>query len=152
VTPAQVKRGAPTGQFLPKGSFVIEGKRNYVKGLEIQLAIGIIRQKEDFFLCCGPLQAIKTRSLIYAGLLPGGHDPINAAKNVRNEFVSVLAEKTKQIELSLLQFVKNMSLDDYVRALPTGQSRTTNFVREGLDKSIDSLEESKRNDLVEQSN
>ena len=138
VTPAQVKKGAPTGQFLPKGSFVIEGKRNYVKGLEIQLAIGIIKQKEDFFLCCGPLQAIKASSLMYAGLLPGGHDPINAAKKVRNEFVSVLAGSTKQIELSLFHFVKNMSLDDYIRALPTGQSRITNLVHEGLDKSIDS--------------
>jgi predicted ribosome quality control (RQC) complex YloA/Tae2 family protein len=138
VTPAQVKKGAPTGQFLPKGSFVIEGKRNYVKGLEIQLAIGINKQKEDFFLCCGPLPAIKASSLMYAGLLPGGHDPINAAKKVRNEFVSVLAGSTKQIELSLLHFVKNMSLDDYIRALPTGQSRITNLVHEGLDKSIDS--------------
>jgi predicted ribosome quality control (RQC) complex YloA/Tae2 family protein len=138
VTPAQVKKGAPTGQFLPKGSFVIEGKRNYVKGLEIQLAIGINKQKEDFFLCCGPLPAIKASSLMYAGLLPGGHDPINAAKKVRNEYVSVLAGSTKQIELSLLHFVKNMSLDDYIRALPTGQSRITNLVYEGLDKSIDS--------------
>jgi predicted ribosome quality control (RQC) complex YloA/Tae2 family protein len=152
VTPSQVRRGAPTGQYLPKGSFVIEGKRNFVKGLEIQLAIGIIRQKEEFFLCCGPVQAIKTSSLIYASLLPGGHDPINAAKKVRNEFVSVLAEKTKQIELSLSQFVKSMSLDDYVRALPTGQSRITSLIHEGLDKSIDSLEESNRNDPVEQSN
>jgi predicted ribosome quality control (RQC) complex YloA/Tae2 family protein len=152
VTPAQVRRGAPTGQFLPKGSFVIEGKRNFVKGLEIQLAIGIIRQKQEFFLCCGPVQAIKTRSLIYASLLPGGHDPINAAKKVRNEFVSVLAEKTKQIELSLSQFVKSMSIDDYVRALPTGQSRITSLIFEGLDKSIDSLEDSKRNNPVEQSN
>jgi hypothetical protein len=152
VTPAQVKRGAPTGQFLPKGSFVIEGKRNFVKGLEIQLAIGIIRQKQEFFLCCGPVQAIRTRSLIYASLLPGGHDPINAAKKVRNEFVSILAEKTKQIELSLSQFVKSMSIDDYVRTLPTGKSRITSPIFEGLDKSIDSLEESKRNDPVEQSN
>jgi predicted ribosome quality control (RQC) complex YloA/Tae2 family protein len=152
VTPAQVRRGAPTGQFLPKGSFVIEGKRNFVKGLEIQLAIGIVKQKEQFFLCCGPVQAIKTRSLVYASLLPGGHDPINAAKKVRNEFVSVLAERTKPIELSLSQFVKSMSIDDYVRALPTGQSRITSLIHEGLDKGIDSLEESKRNDPVEQSN
>ncbi|HYY40828.1 MAG TPA: ribosome rescue protein RqcH, partial [Nitrososphaera sp.] len=40
VMPEQVKKGAPTGQFLPKGSFVIEGKRNYFKGVEIRLAIG----------------------------------------------------------------------------------------------------------------
>jgi predicted ribosome quality control (RQC) complex YloA/Tae2 family protein len=152
VTPAQVKRGAPTGQFLPKGSFVIEGKRNYVKGLEIQLAIGIIERKEDFFLCCGPFQAIKTKSLIYMGLSPGGQDPMNAAKKIKNELVSVLAGKTKQTELSLLHFVKNMSLDDFVRILPTGQSKITNLVREGLDKRIDSPMELKRNGLVEQSN
>src|SRR3712207_8995723 len=39
----QVKKGAPTGQFLPKGSFVIEGKRNYIKGVELRLAIGIMQ-------------------------------------------------------------------------------------------------------------
>jgi hypothetical protein len=123
-----------------------------VKGLEIQLAIGIIERKEDFFLCCGPFQAIKTMSLIYMGLSPGGQDPMNAAKKIKNELVSVLAGKTKQTELSLLQFVKNMSLDDFVRMLPTGQSKITNLVREGLDKRIDSPMNLKRNGLVEQSN
>ncbi len=39
---SQVKKGAPTGQFLPKGSFVIEGKKNFVKNLEIKLAIGCL--------------------------------------------------------------------------------------------------------------
>src|SRR5919106_1582251 len=38
VMPDQIKKGAPTGQYLPKGSFVIEGKRNYIKGSEIRLA------------------------------------------------------------------------------------------------------------------
>ena len=36
VEPSQIKRGAPTGQFLPRGSFVIEGRRNYIKGIEIK--------------------------------------------------------------------------------------------------------------------
>src|ERR671913_526856 len=47
VTAEQVKKGAPTGQFIPKGSFVIEGKRNYIKGIQIQLAIGILEQKGE---------------------------------------------------------------------------------------------------------
>jgi hypothetical protein len=45
-----------------------------------------------------------------------------------------------------------MSLDDFVRMLPTGQSKITNLVREGLDKRIDSPMKLKRNGLVEQSN
>ena len=31
VNPEQIKKGAPSGQFMAKGSFIIEGKRNFVK-------------------------------------------------------------------------------------------------------------------------
>ncbi|MDW0121077.1 MAG: ribosome rescue protein RqcH [Nitrososphaeraceae archaeon] len=55
----QVKKGAPTGQFLPKGSFVIEGKRNYIKGVELRLAIGIIQLNNRETLLCGPEEAVK---------------------------------------------------------------------------------------------
>jgi hypothetical protein len=135
VLPDQIKKGGPTGQFVPKGSFVIEGKRNYIKGIEIQLAIGIIEQKGNFFLCCGPIQPIKNRALVSASLLPGGLDPMSAAKKVKNEFISILAGDTNQ-KMSLLQFVKNMSLDDFVRTLPTGQSKITNFGRDRADKIL----------------
>lgn len=135
VLPDQIKKGGPTGQFVPKGSFVIEGKRNYIKGIEIQLAIGIIEQKGNFFLCCGPIQPIKNRALIFASLLPGGLDPMSAAKKVKNEFISLLAGDTNQ-KMPLLQFVKNTSLDDFVRTLPTGQSKITNFGRDRADKML----------------
>ena len=135
VLPDQIKKGGPTGQFVPKGSFVIEGKRNYIKGIEIQLAIGIIEQKGNFFLCCGPIQPIKNRALVFASLLPGGLDPMSAAKKVKNEFISILAGDTNQ-KMSLLQFVKDMSLDDFIRTLPTGQSKITNFGRDRADKML----------------
>jgi predicted ribosome quality control (RQC) complex YloA/Tae2 family protein len=135
VLPDQIKKGGPTGQFVPRGSFVIEGKRNYIKGIEIQLAIGITEQKENYFLCCGPIQPIKNRALISASLLPGGLDPMSTAKKVKNEFTSILAADTNQ-KMSLLQFVKDMSLDDFVRILPTGQSKITNFGRDRADKML----------------
>ncbi|MEM2955440.1 MAG: ribosome rescue protein RqcH, partial [Nitrososphaerales archaeon] len=46
VEPKQVKAQAPSGMYLPKGSFLIEGKKNYIKDLEIKIAIGV-RQIED---------------------------------------------------------------------------------------------------------
>src|SRR6188472_4729811 len=62
VMPNQIKKGAPTGQFLPKGSFVIEGKRNYMKGIGIRLAIGIVQFNDNrYALICGPADAIKKR-------------------------------------------------------------------------------------------
>ena len=118
VMPEQVKKGAPTGQFLPKGSFVIEGKRNYLKGVELRLAIGIMQLNNRETLLCGPEEPIKKRSIFYAVLLQGGMDPMNAAKKVKSEFVKIADDNTKIAEL-----IKHISLDEFVRALPAGQSR-----------------------------
>jgi len=113
----QVKKGAPTGQFLPKGSFVIEGKRNYLKGVEIRLAIGIVHLNGRETLVCGPEEAIKNRAMFYAVLLQGGMDPMTAAKKAKSEFVKISGES------EIAETIKHISLDDFVRALPTGQSR-----------------------------
>ena len=124
VMPEQVKKGAPTGQFLPKGSFVIEGKRNYLKGIELRLAIGIMQLNNRETLVCGPEEAIKKRSIFYAVLLQGGMDPMNAAKKVKSEFVKIANDNIK-----ITESIKHMSLDEFVRALPTGQSRLSFTVR-----------------------
>jgi hypothetical protein len=117
VMPEQVKKGAPTGQFLPKGSFVIEGKRSYLKGVEIRLAIGIVQLDGRQTLVCGPEEAIKGRAMFYAVLQQGGMDPMAAAKKIKSEFVRLAGET------DVAETIKCISLDDFVRALPTGQSR-----------------------------
>ncbi len=124
----QVKKGAPTGQFLPKGSFVIEGKRNYVKGVEIRLAIGIVHLNGRETLVCGPEEAIKNRAMFYAVLLQGGMDPMTAAKKAKSEFVKISGES------EIAETIKHISLDDFVRALPTGQSRIS-FTARGQSES-----------------
>src|SRR5215217_5153769 len=118
VMPEQVKKGAPTGQFLPKGSFVIEGKRNYLKGVELRLAIGIMQLNNNRETLCGPEEAIKKCSIFYAVLLQGGMDPMNAAKKAKSEFVKIADDNIK-----IAESIKHISLDEFVRALPTGQSR-----------------------------
>ena len=70
VFPNQVKKGAPTGQFLPKGSFVIEGKRNFCKGIELK-QLGLVKIENRYTIVSGPLNAIK-KNLVFASLLPGG--------------------------------------------------------------------------------
>jgi predicted ribosome quality control (RQC) complex YloA/Tae2 family protein len=119
VMPEQVKKGAPTGQFLPKGSFVIEGKRNYLKGVELRLAIGIMQLNNNReTLLCGPEEAIKQRSLFYAVLLQSGMDPMSAAKKIKSEFVKIAEGNIK-----IAESIKHISLDDFIRALPAGQCR-----------------------------
>jgi predicted ribosome quality control (RQC) complex YloA/Tae2 family protein len=126
----QVKKGAPTGQFLPKGSFVIEGKRNYIKGVELRLAIGIMQLNKREMLLCGPEEAIKKRSIFYVVLLQGGMDPMNAAKRVKSEFVRIANDN-----IQIAESIKHISLDEFVRALPTGQSRLS-FTARGQQQQL----------------
>jgi predicted ribosome quality control (RQC) complex YloA/Tae2 family protein len=133
VLPEQIKKGAPTGQFLPKGSFVIEGKRNYLKGVEIRLAVGIVQLNNRETLVCGPEEAIKKRALFYSVLSQGGMDPMAAAKKVKSEFVKIADD------IEVAEFVKRISLDDFVRTLPTGQSRIS-FTARGQQEEMPAIE------------
>lgn len=125
VFPNQIKKGAPTGQFLPKGSFVIEGKRNFCKGIELKLSIGLIKIENRYTIVSGPLNAIKKRSLVFASLLPGGSDPMNLAKKIKSEFVRVISE----FDSDLADYLKKVLLDDFIRVLPTGQSKIEHIER-----------------------
>ena len=125
----QIKKGAPTGQFLPKGSFVIEGKRNYIKGVEIRLALGIMQKNNNgYTLFCGPADAIKKRSLIYSILVPGGSDPANIAKKIKSEFVRESGDDNE-----LAGFIKSLSVDEFVRTIPYGKSKIS-FTERGEER------------------
>ncbi|ABK78529.1 RNA-binding protein [Cenarchaeum symbiosum A] len=111
VLPEQVKKAAPSGQFLPKGSFVIEGRRNFVKIPTLRLAVGLVQDKAGVTLTCGPPEAVKGRCTAYAVIEPGGSEMTDAAKKIRLGFMAVNE-----------QLAGRVSMDDYVRALPAGKS------------------------------
>ena len=112
VNPDQVKKSAPSGQFLPKGSFTIEGKRNFIGVPSLKLAVGIIPQEEHYLLTCGPPEPIKRKSICYAIIEPHGSEMVETAKKIKMEF-SKLEE----------EIARNITIDDFVRVLPAGQSQ-----------------------------
>jgi predicted ribosome quality control (RQC) complex YloA/Tae2 family protein len=122
VFPEQVKKGAPTGQFLPKGSFVIQGKRNFIKGIEIRLALGVIVMEKKYALMCGPQEAVKKKSIAYCVLLPGGNDPTSMAKKFKQEMVGSCSNISEDFK-DLLEYLKSLSMDEIIKAIPHGQSK-----------------------------
>ncbi len=132
VHPEQVKKSAPSGEFLPKGSFTIEGQRNFINPGNLKLAVGIIPQEDGYSLTCGPPETIKKNSICYAIIEPHGLEMVDAAKKIRIEFSKMYDEITKKI-----------SIDDFVRIMPAGKSQIKevntgggeiqNFIDEGLD-------------------
>lgn len=124
VNPEQVKKGAPSGQFLSKGSFVIEGQRNYVRVATLKLGVGLLKQDDRYIVVCGPPTCIKKNCICYSMIEPGGLEMTDAAKKIKTEFVNMKGDA-----------VKSISVDDFVRVLPAGESHVTES------GSVDSVDE-----------
>lgn len=100
----QVSKTPEPGEYLPKGSFVIRGNRNYIRSAKLQIAIGIVNY-EGKRIMAGPIDAVEKHSENYVVLKPG---------YTKKEAIA------KQI-LSLINEDDLITLDDIVRVLPTGK-------------------------------
>ncbi len=116
VNPEQVKKAAPSGQYLPKGSFTIDGQRNFVRISSLKLAVGLFKQNENYLVTCGPQAAIKKTCECYAIIEPTGYVSTDVAKKIKTEFGKMKGE-----------VVKYLSLDEFVRILPAGESHVIEF-------------------------
>ncbi len=116
VNPEQIKMAAPTGQFLAKGAFPIEGTRNFVQVSNLQLAIGLYQKDDNYTIMCGPPSAVKMRCLFYVIIEPSGIDMTELAKKIRLEFLKIAENQ---------DVIKAFNIDDFIRALPAGDSHIT---------------------------
>lgn len=96
VTPEQVSKQAPSGEYMPKGGFMISGKRTHYQG-KIALAVGKLT---DGKVMSGPETAVKTHCKEYSILLQGKDKPSDCAKKI-----------SKKI---------GADIDEVLRALPGG--------------------------------
>jgi hypothetical protein len=70
-------------------------------------------------------------------LLPSGLDPMNAAKKIKSELVRVAtaADTHRDNNYSLTDFIKNTSLDDFIRTIPSGRAKI-NFTGRGEGEKV----------------
>ncbi len=113
VTSDQIKTAAPSGQFIAKGSFIVEGTRNFVQVTTLQLSVGLYQKGDSYSLMCGPFESIKKNCVYYVTIEPSGLEMVEAAKKIKIEF-----QKFKEKE----EVVKAISIDDFIRVLPAGDS------------------------------
>jgi len=100
VKPEQVSKSPESGEYLPKGSFVIRGKRNYFHHLELVLAIGEVVQEDQRILMCAPPSSLEYRSKKYVVFVPGTKNKNLFAKELSADF--------------------NVSIEDIIPILPPG--------------------------------
>ncbi len=104
VHPDQVTKTPESGEFLPKGSFVIRGHRNYIRGARVKLAIGIV-DYEGKRIMAGPIEALEAHCDNFVVIKPGFTKKEAIAKKIIN--------KINEDDL--------LTLDDIIRVLPSGK-------------------------------
>ncbi len=93
VTPEQITKQAQTGEYIPKGGFMIYGKRNYIPG-KIDLSIGITKEGT---IMAGPEQAIKANCTKYVKIRQGKEKTTQCAKTIQKKINGDLDEIIKLI-------------------------------------------------------
>jgi len=71
VKPEQLGKSGPSGEFVPHGAFAVTGKRNWMRGTPLRLAIGIVEDQEKLRFIGGPVDSVKLKSKVYVILVPG---------------------------------------------------------------------------------
>ncbi|HDN90919.1 MAG TPA: DUF814 domain-containing protein, partial [Candidatus Aenigmarchaeota archaeon] len=104
----QISKSPPSGQFLPKGSFMIRGKRNFVKDLELRIAISYEEINGDLRVIYGPEDSIRRKNKRYVVVVPGEERKEAVAKKI----------------LKLLGV--NLDINEIIRALPSGGVKIEN--------------------------
>ncbi|MBN1800729.1 MAG: NFACT family protein [Candidatus Lokiarchaeota archaeon] len=129
VHPEQVSKTPPSGEFLPKGSFMITGKKNIIKNAKIELAISL--DFEDLGLnnnettrimypklVCGPKKAIEKHQsgdIVVIKPSKAGLSKGKIAKELKNFFLKASDSNKKK-------WIKLLSIDEILLCLPSGSS------------------------------
>ncbi|NVM19700.1 MAG: fibronectin-binding domain-containing protein [Candidatus Lokiarchaeota archaeon] len=130
VQPDQVSKTPPTGEFLPKGSFMITGKKNLIKDAKTELALTLKfletrnESKSQLFypqILCGPTNAFKNKTnLVIINPSKSGDTKGKLAKEIKSIFL-------KGLETEKKKWAKILPLDDIILVLPTGTSKIKKF-------------------------
>ncbi|MBS7615101.1 NFACT family protein [Candidatus Bathyarchaeota archaeon] len=113
VRPEQVSKTPPSGEFLPKGAFMIYGTKNYVKGAVLEVAIGLISDAQNLRVIGGPPESVAHYTGNFVQLVPGRETSGKLAKQIRERLASFSSEKIRRE-------VQKLPLEDIQWFIPPG--------------------------------
>jgi len=110
VHPSQVSKTPPSGQFLEKGSFIIQGAKNYVRSVPLRIGIALKSKDERVVVVGGPAKMVSKQTNVYVELVPGRQSSGALAKQIR----SLLIEKAPKSQREKIMAIPNSELQSFV--------------------------------------
>jgi predicted ribosome quality control (RQC) complex YloA/Tae2 family protein len=114
VKPEQLGKAAPPGQYVSRGAFVVSGKRNWKRNVQLRVAVGVLVEKDGVTsFVGGPLDPVRVKTQTYVIVVPGGH----AGKRLLDHVLKTLAEKMPKDQR---QLVLKSSIEEIRELIPYG--------------------------------
>jgi len=117
VKPEQLSKGGPSGESVGHGAFVVRGERNWMRGTQLRIAIGIQvnEEKATAKIIGGPLGAIKEETGRYVVIVPGD----KSGKDILKLIMRKLVEKTPK---NFREIVSGLSQEAIREFVPFGKA------------------------------
>lgn len=115
----QVSKTPPSGEYLPKGSFMIRGPKEWYRDVELKLSIGV-RIDDEARIVYGPVISVRKHSTYFITIKPGFKSAQELAKEIKNKILIKAKPEHKLI-------IERIPLDDIQSAIPGGKGEIIEY-------------------------
>ena len=106
----QVSITPPSGEYLPKGSFMIYGEKKYIRNNPLEIFIGIVIEHNWARIISGPDGTITDIS-VWAKLIPGDIPRGKIAKDIKQRFI-------RSVDEINVQKIKALDIEEFSWHIP----------------------------------
>jgi len=107
---------APSGEYIPKGGIMVRGTRNYLRGVELILAIGFEEDEYNVKVVYGAEKQVAQISPVVVLIKPGNISKGKVAKQIQKAFLNRARNPEQKAKLKALDF------NEIVQAIPHDSS------------------------------
>jgi predicted ribosome quality control (RQC) complex YloA/Tae2 family protein len=103
VKPEQLSKGAPSGESVGRGAFVVRGERNWMRGVPLRIAVGVALDEETGVgrIGGGPVEAVKAKTTAHVVIVPGDLSGKELFKRVLRSLAGKVSKDLREAILSL---------------------------------------------------
>jgi predicted ribosome quality control (RQC) complex YloA/Tae2 family protein len=122
IRPDQVSKQPPTGEYLPKGSFMVYGQREWFRDVELKIAIGvrIDRESESVGVIAGPVMPVRKQADYFVTIKPGETEGSSLARQIRNK---ILIKANPEDKIC----IEKIPLDEFQKFIPGGKGEIVEY-------------------------
>ncbi len=95
VKPDQVSKKAPAGEYLTRGAFMIHGKKEWFRGVELRVGVGI-KINENVEVVGGPISVVEKKSDYYVRIGVGDRKSGILAKEILGRILKNAREEDRE--------------------------------------------------------